>query len=286
MKKGLGWMHIKDYRHPSPAKRTDHVDEEALKNFVSADMGDSGHEAILRDFATTLPKLKAKLHRRGIPGVFLDLEPHVKGGGQFGGLQRARRHGRGLARPVPGFWTTWALIITSAISTTSSPRGGSSIVPAVRRNHRAQSMSFTPPPARRSWFQFSLTSILMLTFIVAAFCAGLTFSNRELEQAMQAEKEARVRAEELEKQARHAEQMAKANEKEALRQRIRALANLNKAAATLKSAQDERANAQWALQHEQYKRRLVEAALKKAENGKGAKASDNGDAADAKQGDD
>src|SRR5947208_14054752 len=27
MKPGLGWMHIKDYRHPSPAKRTDHVDE-------------------------------------------------------------------------------------------------------------------------------------------------------------------------------------------------------------------------------------------------------------------
>ena len=23
---------------------------------------------------------------RGVPGVFLDLEPHVKGGGQFGGF--------------------------------------------------------------------------------------------------------------------------------------------------------------------------------------------------------
>ena len=86
MKPGLGWMHIKDYRHPSPAKRTDHVDEEALKHFVPADIGDSGHEAILRDFATCLPKLEAKFQRRGIPGVFLDLEPHVKGGGQFGGF--------------------------------------------------------------------------------------------------------------------------------------------------------------------------------------------------------
>ncbi len=86
MKPGLGWMHIKDYRHPSPVAKTDHVDEEALKHFVPADIGDSGHEAILRDFATILPKLERKLKRRGIPGVFLDLEPHLKGGGQFGGF--------------------------------------------------------------------------------------------------------------------------------------------------------------------------------------------------------
>ncbi len=33
-----------------------------------------------------IPKLEQKLKRRGIPGVFLDLEPHVKGGGQFGGF--------------------------------------------------------------------------------------------------------------------------------------------------------------------------------------------------------
>lgn len=86
MKPGLGWMHIKDYRHPSPMKRTTHVDEEALKHFVPADIGDSGHEAILRDFREWIPKLEKKLKKRGVPGVFLDLEPHVKGGGQFGGF--------------------------------------------------------------------------------------------------------------------------------------------------------------------------------------------------------
>jgi hypothetical protein len=32
-----------------------------------------------------LPALTKKLKRRGVPGVFLDLEPHVRGGGQFGG---------------------------------------------------------------------------------------------------------------------------------------------------------------------------------------------------------
>jgi sugar phosphate isomerase/epimerase len=86
MKPGLGWLHIKDYRNPHPGQRTNHVDEEALKNFVPSDMGDSGHEAILRDFREMLPKLERKLKKLGIPGVFLDLEPHVKGGGQFGGF--------------------------------------------------------------------------------------------------------------------------------------------------------------------------------------------------------
>lgn len=90
MKPGLGWMHIKDYRHPDPASRSaaqkGHVDEDALKNFVPADVGEAGHEAILRDFRELLPKLERKLKKRGIPGVFLDLEPHVKGGGQFGGF--------------------------------------------------------------------------------------------------------------------------------------------------------------------------------------------------------
>ena len=86
MKPGLGWMHIKDYRNPHRPTKGGHVDEDALKHFVPADQGDSGHEAILRDFAGILPKLEQKLHRRGIPGVFLDLEPHLKGGGQFGGF--------------------------------------------------------------------------------------------------------------------------------------------------------------------------------------------------------
>lgn len=86
MKRGLGWMHIKDYKHPSAVNKTDHVDEEALKHFVPADIGDSGHETILRDFREWIPKLERKLKKRGIPGVFLDLEPHVKGGGQFGGF--------------------------------------------------------------------------------------------------------------------------------------------------------------------------------------------------------
>ncbi len=102
MKPGMGWMHIKDYRHPAgPIQKVDHVDEAALKNFVPADLGDGGHERILRDFKEMLPALTEKLDRRGIPGVFLDLEPHVKGGGQFGGFSGPDGLGvalRGLCR--------------------------------------------------------------------------------------------------------------------------------------------------------------------------------------------
>ena len=86
MKRGLGWMHIKDYSHPGKMPEKGHVDEEALHNFVPANLGDSAHEIILRDFREMIPKLTRRLKQRGVPGVFLDLEPHVKGGGQFGGF--------------------------------------------------------------------------------------------------------------------------------------------------------------------------------------------------------
>ena len=86
MKRGIGWMHIKDYRIDPSLEWQGHVDEERLQNFVPADRGDAGHEAILRDFREMLPSLTRRLRRQGIPGVFLDLEPHLKGGGQFGGF--------------------------------------------------------------------------------------------------------------------------------------------------------------------------------------------------------
>ena len=82
MKRGLGWLHIKDYRHPGKVGRIEHVDEEALRHFVPADMGDSGHEILLKDFRKTA----AGATQGCIPGVFVDLEPHIKGGGQFGGF--------------------------------------------------------------------------------------------------------------------------------------------------------------------------------------------------------
>jgi len=86
MKPSIGWMHIKDYRDPQLRQRSGHVDEDMLKNFVPADQGDSGHVPIFEDFADEIPRLERRLKKRGIPGVILDLEPHLKGGGQFGGF--------------------------------------------------------------------------------------------------------------------------------------------------------------------------------------------------------
>ena len=101
MKPSIGWMHIKDYRDPLLVGRAGHVNEEMLKHFVPADQGDSGHDRILRDFAEVIPQLELKLTKRGIPGVVLDLEPHLKGGGQFGGFSGPDGLGvalRGLCR--------------------------------------------------------------------------------------------------------------------------------------------------------------------------------------------
>ena len=89
MKPGLGWIHIKDFKVPDSAKaqgKVDHVDEEAVKHFVPADEGDSSHAAIMSDIAEFLPTLHQRMTDRGVPGVFADMEPHVKGGGQFGGF--------------------------------------------------------------------------------------------------------------------------------------------------------------------------------------------------------
>ena len=89
MKPGLGWMHIKDYRCPAgrqvgegPPRRT----KTPWPTSCRPTWATAAHEAILRDFSRILPAVERKLRRRGIPGVFLDLEPHLKGGGQFGGF--------------------------------------------------------------------------------------------------------------------------------------------------------------------------------------------------------
>jgi sugar phosphate isomerase/epimerase len=86
MRKYLGYLHIKDYKIDPALEWTGVVDEERLKNFVPADRGDSGHEAILRDLRENLPSIEKRMTKLGLPGVFLELEPHLKGGGQFGGF--------------------------------------------------------------------------------------------------------------------------------------------------------------------------------------------------------
>jgi len=82
----LGWMHVKDYRIDPSLIWTGAVDEERLKNFVPANAGDSGHELIFRHLRDELPAIQARLEKLGVPGFYLETEPHLKGGGQFGGF--------------------------------------------------------------------------------------------------------------------------------------------------------------------------------------------------------
>src|SRR5436190_14357069 len=94
MKPGLLWSHIKDYRIPEiqnpkskiQNRKKGYVDENAMVHFCPADRGSSDHRRIFSDLKQHLPALTESLRRRGLPGFFLDLEPHVKGGGQFGGF--------------------------------------------------------------------------------------------------------------------------------------------------------------------------------------------------------
>ena len=86
MRKSLGWMHIKDYTIDPDLEWTGVVDEERLKNFVPATVGDTGYERVFRDLKEHLPKLERRMKRLGAPGFFLEVEPHLKGGGQFGGF--------------------------------------------------------------------------------------------------------------------------------------------------------------------------------------------------------
>ena len=79
----LGFMHIKDYTVPCPSAIM--VDEEALRHFGSVDVGISGHDRIFADLAERLPSIDAQLRAVGADGLTLDVEGHMKGGGQFGG---------------------------------------------------------------------------------------------------------------------------------------------------------------------------------------------------------
>lgn len=86
MRPWIGWLHIKDYQIDPDLQWEGAVDEERLKNFVPANVGDAGHERILLDLREHLPELTERIRKLGAPGFFLEVEPHLKGGGQFGGF--------------------------------------------------------------------------------------------------------------------------------------------------------------------------------------------------------
>ena len=82
----LGWMHVKDYRIDPSLVWEGAVDEDRLKNFVPCNEGDSGHEMIFRNLREQIPSIVQRLQKIGIQDFILEAEPHLKGGGQFGGF--------------------------------------------------------------------------------------------------------------------------------------------------------------------------------------------------------
>lgn len=93
MRGSLGWVHVKDYQPDSqrPGEQTvtksGHIDEESLSAFVPVGLGDAAYQQILPDLKREVQNVTERLRRGGWeePLVFLDLEPHLRKGGQFGG---------------------------------------------------------------------------------------------------------------------------------------------------------------------------------------------------------
>ena len=109
MRGTLGWVHVKDYLAPQGAgtynqgastsgSLSQHVDEESLAAFVPAGLGDAAYRQVLPDLKRELTAIRARLKRAGWeePLVFLDLEPHLRKGGQFGGFSGADGFGIAL----------------------------------------------------------------------------------------------------------------------------------------------------------------------------------------------
>lgn len=100
----LGWVHVKDYladqaqAAPSAAAAGAFVNEAQLAAFVPAGLGDAAYRQILPDLKREAPAIRARLRQAGWqdPLVFLDLEPHLRQGGQFGGFSGADGFGIAL----------------------------------------------------------------------------------------------------------------------------------------------------------------------------------------------
>jgi hypothetical protein len=82
-------VHVKDCAHPTAAVIGEYVDEESLHHYVAVSPGSGVYDGVLRDLRGDLPRFNAELQAAGVPGFILDLEPHLQGGGQFGGFSGA-----------------------------------------------------------------------------------------------------------------------------------------------------------------------------------------------------
>ncbi|HMP80054.1 MAG TPA: TIM barrel protein [Pirellulaceae bacterium] len=84
----VGWLHVKDYGSAAAmpdSPRGAFVDEEALRGFVPAGRGMAGYRQVFADIVEQWPRWAARMEALRVPGLFIDLEPHLLAGGQFGG---------------------------------------------------------------------------------------------------------------------------------------------------------------------------------------------------------
>ncbi len=89
MKPGLGCIHIKDYSRDQSQQVGSYVNEAALARFVPVGSGDSAYDQVLLDLARDGDSVFDRIRDLGLPGLFVDLEPHLRAGGQFGGFSGA-----------------------------------------------------------------------------------------------------------------------------------------------------------------------------------------------------
>ncbi len=87
---GLGWIHVKDSRplagSQSNQDRQRIIDEDAISSYVPAEQGATNYRMIFQELLENFDIIQRRTVDRGIPGFFVDLEPHLRGGGQFGGF--------------------------------------------------------------------------------------------------------------------------------------------------------------------------------------------------------
>ncbi|HEY6562987.1 MAG TPA: TIM barrel protein, partial [Pirellulaceae bacterium] len=86
---GLGWLHVKDCLRPVGLENASELNEEQISGFVPAGLGDGALTRIFDDLRVQGTETIVRMTRKGVPGILLELEPHLRGGGQFGGTSGA-----------------------------------------------------------------------------------------------------------------------------------------------------------------------------------------------------
>ena len=101
MKPGLGWLHVKDYRCPPHDEKGGHVDEEALAQFVPADVGDGAPRGHSPRFRPHPARCGTQAPPPRHPGSLPRSRTAFEGRRPVRRFQRPGWHGRRRTQPLP-----------------------------------------------------------------------------------------------------------------------------------------------------------------------------------------